>query len=163
MTYVNARILQQLGLSQAAVDTLVQLNRDAQNAAIYPVANPASAIWRSDGAGVFPPDNPTADIVMTFYDAAGVSVAVRTLRGTLTTASGNISVTNVSSSGLTTSYILYGNATTSARADVALDMGNGHTTEASVSWISLDNSVSGATPVTIDGGSGGGGGGGGAK
>jgi hypothetical protein len=163
VTYVNARILQRLGLSQAATDTLVNLNRDAQNAAIYAVANPSSALWRSDTSGVFPASDPTADLVMTFYGADGVAVAVRTLRGTLTSSTGNISVTNVSSTGLATTYVLYGNASTSVRADIALDMGNGRITEASVSWASFDNSVAGATPDTIDGGSGGGGGGGGAK
>lgn len=129
----------------------------------YGVGNPPTFIWRSDSAGVFPAGDPTADLVMTFYDPDGAAVAVRTLRGTLESSTGNITVTDVSSSGLATSYVLYGDGTDSVRADIMVVLETGKELEASLTWNSLDLSVAGGTPTVISGGSGGGGGGGGAK
>lgn len=129
----------------------------------YWIGSPGSNVWRSDGAGVYPADNPTADLTIEFFSVDGAVFALRTLRGTLTTSNGNISVTNVTATGSTTSYVLYGNASGSVRADVSVVLPTGKTMEGSLTWNSVDMSVAGATPTTITGGGGGGGGGGGAK
>ena len=129
----------------------------------YFIGSPGSNVWRSDGAGVYPADNPTADLTIEFFSVDGAVFALRTLRGTLTTSNGNISVTNVTATGSTTSYVLYGNASGSVRADVSVTLPTGKTMEGSLTWNSVDMSVAGATPTTITGGGGGGGGGGGAK
>ena len=129
----------------------------------YWIGSPGSNVWRSDGAGVYPAADPTADLTIEFFDTEGVSFSLRTLRGTLTSSNGTIAVTNVSSSGAATSYVLYGNGTSSVRADVSVTLPTGKTMEGSLTWNSVDMSVAGATPTTITGGGGGGGGGGGAK
>lgn len=166
MTVINSRLLYAAGLTRAAVESIIGIKRDADAAAessAYGVGNPATFVWRSDNAGVFPASDPSVDLVMTFFDPSGESIAVRTMRGTLESSGGNITVSSVSSSGRPTEFVVYGGGTDSARADISVTLDSGRIIEASVSWSALDLSVAGGTPGTVSGGGGGGGGGGGAK
>lgn len=149
MTYLNARLLQKSGLNRVAVDSLIDLKKDADEAAessSYGKGDPASYVARSDPAGVFPAGNPATDLTMNFYDPDGAQIAQRVLRGTLTTSAGTYAVTNVSSSGLTTSYALTGDGTDSVRADVQVTLASGKVLSAALTWNAIDNSSSGGTP-----------------
>lgn len=121
----------------------------ANNAAAYAVSVPNGAVWNADAAtGTAPAGDPTVDIITTFYDKAQASVAVRTLRGTLTSAAGTIAVTNVSSSGLTTSYVLVNDGTESVQAQITVTFGDSSKTTRTVSWNFMDPSVAGRTPAS---------------
>ena len=149
MTYINARLLRSLGFDQSSVAALLKLKQDADEAAessSYGKGDPASYVARSDPSGNFPAGDPATDLTMNFYDPDGVQIAQRVLRGTLTTSAGTYAVTNVSSSGLTTSYVLTGNATDSVRADVQVTLASGKVLSAALTWNAIDNSSSGGTP-----------------
>lgn len=152
MRVTNVRHLYSSGLTKPAIDALIELDTattNAGNSATKGLGNPASFVWNSDGAGVFPAGNPTRDLVMTFTDPDGNTVSVRTLRGTLTTAAGTIAVTNVSSSGdLSNSYVLVDDGTASVRADITITLGDGRLLTETLSWTAVDVSTAGGTPVT---------------
>ena len=102
-------------------------------------------IWNTDPSGVYPAGNPTRDLVVPFYDVDGNQIATRTLRGTLTSSSGLIAVTPVSTTGDATTYALIDDGTASVRADVT------HTDSGainSLSWSSVDISTAGGTPAS---------------
>ncbi len=120
----------------------------AAQSAAHTIGNPSSFVWNSDTSGVYPAGNPTRDLVLTFYDEDSVEIAERTLRGTLTTASGNISITAVSNTGLSTTYSTTGNASPSARADITVTLSGGQELTGSLAWSSVDLSVAGGTPGT---------------
>lgn len=142
------------------IEELIKANNDNVNTAntdisvatastIVGIGNPASFVWNSDTAGVFPASDPTRDLVMSFEDSSGTVVATRTLRGTLTSSSGDISITAVSSTettGYSTSYSTIDNATASARADIVLATPQSTQVKASLAWTSVDLSVAGGTP-----------------
>lgn len=117
----------------------------ALSSSAYAIANPPGHVWRSDPSGVYPASDPTQDSTMTFYDADGNSLGAAILRATLTSASGNISVTTVSL-GTDVSYVLDGDGTDSVRADVTYTLSSGKQLVASMSWNSIDISTAGATP-----------------
>lgn len=128
----------------------------------YWIGQPGSIIWRSDSSGVYPAGDPEEDLYISFYDVDATVIATRTLRGTLESSTGNITVTNVASTGLTSEYALYGDGTDSVRADIIVTLNTGSTIQGSLTWNSIDLSTSGTTPGTTSG-TGGGGGGGGTK
>ena len=122
---------------------------EALRASIYGLVTPPSTTWNSTAAGVFLAGNPTRDITINFYNNIGVSVASRVLRGTMTSATGVIAVTSVSSTtttGYSTSYALVGDGTKYVRADVTLTMPTGTVKKYSASWNSIDESVAGGGP-----------------
>lgn len=119
----------------------------AISSSAYAVGNPPSFVWRSDTSGVFPAGDPTQDSLMTFYDPDGVSLGAITLRGTLTTSSGNIAITEVSAdSGI--AYTVDGDGTDSVRADITITLSSGKLLTSSLSWNSIDLSVAGGTPAS---------------
>ena len=123
----------------------------AARSSAFATSVPSGYVWNSTTAGVFPAGDPTFDIATTFFDEAGTSVAVRTLRGTLTSASGTIAVTNVSSSantGYSTAYSLTNDGTASVLATMTLTLPDSSEFEHSVSWNAIDLSVAGGTPAT---------------
>ena len=116
---------------------------------ISPLGNPASFVWNSDAAGVFPAGDPTRDLVLSFIDKDNVIVATRTLRGSLTSASGNISVTAVSvtnTTGFSTIYTLVDDGAMSVRADICLTTSFGTKITGSLAWSTVDLSVAGGSP-----------------
>lgn len=119
---------------------------DAAESTYYAIGNPATFVWNSDTSGTFPAGDPTRDLSLTFYDPDGNAVAVRTLRGTLTSSAGTIAVTNVSSSGLTTAYSLVDDSAASVRADITVTLSSGKQITASLAWTAFDESVAGGTP-----------------
>lgn len=104
---------------------------------------PASHVWRSDTAGVFPAGDPTRDLVAVFYQD-GVQVATRTIRGQLTSASGAIAVTDQANTGEATTINTM-LAADSARVDITHTDSGAIT---SVSFTSVDVSVAGGSPAT---------------
>jgi len=122
----------------------------ADNAGAYAISVPPGHNWISqdDGSGTFTAGNPTRDIVTTFYNKSKTSIAVRTLRGTLTTAAGTIAVTNVSNSGLTTSFALTDDASDAVKADITVTFGDGSKLVHGVSWTAGDISAALSIPST---------------
>lgn len=103
-----------------------------------------SAVWRSDDAGVFPAGDPTEDKVVVF-NTDGVQVATRTIRGSLTSSSGDIEATDQASTGEATTINIVNDNTDSVRVDVT------HTASgaiATASFSSVDQSIAGLTPVS---------------
>lgn len=134
--------------AQTAADTA---QTSADNAGTFWVVTPASQLWNTDTAGVHEAGNPTQDSVFTLRNKDDTSdLAVRTLKGTMTTASGNITVTNVSSSGLTTVFVLdpTNNADPTVKATVTATFADGSKTTGTASWSSVDETVAGGTPVS---------------
>jgi hypothetical protein len=155
---INARLMYQLGFSRPVVESLLEVERNlgtaqataeaASESTHYALGNPASFVWNSDPSGVFPAGNPTRDLTLTFYDPDGANLSSRTLRGTLASATGLITVTAVSVTGLATTYNLIDDGTASVRADVTVTFASGTTLTASLAWTSVDLSVAGGTPAT---------------
>lgn len=136
----------------------------ATESTYYGIGSPPTYVWRSDPSGVFPASDPSTDLTLTFFDPDGNQIAERTLRGTLESSSGEITVTNVSSTGLETTYALYGDGSDSVRADVSVTLSSGKTIQSSLTWNAVDNSQAGGTPFSLSGSGGvGSGGGGGTK
>jgi len=116
--------------------------------AVYAKSVPASFAWTSDPAGAHVAGNPAEDILTTFYDRSGTAIATRTLRGTMTSATGNIAVTAVSNTGLTTAYVLTDDGTTSVLATITVTLEDGATFDHTTAWSSVDISVETGTPAT---------------
>lgn len=141
-------LFKRTGGDDDAVDTALTTAQNAEGAATYELSDRSPFVWNSDPSGVFPAGDPTTDITITFYDADGNSIATRTLRGTLESSTGNISVTNVSSSGLSTTYTLTGDGETSVRAEVTVTLASGKVKTGAIGWSSVDLSAAGGTPST---------------
>lgn len=149
--------------AQSAADTAQTAADTAQASAASAAADAATAQTAADnaagsstyhddngpqiwfGSGAHYSGNPTQDITVTFYDKDDTQVAQRVLRGSLTSSSGNIAVTNVSSSGLTTAYTLTGNNTSNVKATVTVTLADSSTYRAtgSIYWSSIDAAVEG--------------------
>lgn len=94
-------------------------------------------IWTTSNAGAYPAGNPTKDLVVTFY-RDGSSVATRTLRGTLTSGTGSITVADQANTGEATTISIVNNTSTNVRVFVT------HTASkqiAAVSFTSLNTTV----------------------
>jgi len=135
-------LLERTGGDTDAVDGAQTTGDNAQHSMN---GDPSSYIWNADAAGTFPGDD-TADLTMNVEDKDGTNVATRVLRGSFVNATEVISVTNVSSTGLTTSYVVANDASESVRADVTVTFADGTQSTSSLSWSVLDPSVSGGTP-----------------
>ena len=101
-------------------------------------------VWHTDDTGTQPPNNDTRDLIATFYDEDGTSIATRTLRGTYTTAADTIAVTAQATSGEATTYSLTDDGTASVLAEVE------HTasrTRMTLSWSFVDETVAGGIPA----------------
>ena len=136
-----------VALAQAAADTAQTAANTAQAQAnlsgVIGLGQPF--VWNSTAAGVMPAGDPTRDLIARFYDKAGLEIATRTLKGSLTSATGNIAVTAVSVTGQATTYALTDDATKAVRADVKHTASN---KIATLSWAAVDESVAGGTPAT---------------
>ena len=107
------------------------------------------AFFNADGTGTWPAGNPTLDITTKFYDKDDAEIASRVLRGTLTSATGNIAVTNVSTSGLTTSYALTGDGSGAVKATITLTLGDGSKYRTTVNWGAINPNVAGSLSFTF--------------
>ena len=125
-------------------------NNSAQSAGQFN-AVPSGIVWNSDPTtGNWPAGNPTEDISIDFRDTddSVLTGSTITLRGTLTTASGNIAVTEVGSSSSSVTFTLIDDGTGSVKADVMYTLGSGSKLRGTVSWNAQDVSTAGTTPVT---------------
>lgn len=128
--------------AQSAADTAQDAASNAAGTSSYHESN-SPVYWYTDGAGTYPAGNPSADITTTFYDQDDNQIAQRVLRGTLATATGNITVAAQSNSGLTTTFALSGNGTTAVQATITVTLGDGSKYRAVVNWGSIDVSTGG--------------------
>ena len=164
---INVRDLYAAGLSRAAVESLVALAKlaeaaeaaaaaaqaqadtalvtasNASGSSSYWLATPNRYVWTSDPTSAFAPGDPQQDITATLYDQDAVQIAQGVLRGTMTSATGNIAVTSVSTSGLTNSFSLAGNNSTGVTATIQATLADGSVSATSVSWASVDISIPG--------------------
>ena len=101
--------------------------------------------WYDAGAG-YPAGDPDADLVITARDNTGTQIATMTVRGSLTTSSGNIAL-SVQSESATATYaideVFAGSGTQSATATITVTLPDASTTVGILSWSSNDISVGG--------------------
>jgi len=154
---LNARLLRAAGLSQASVQALMDVEKDlTQNVTDTATAQTQADlsghtgvgmnfVWHTDDTGTQPPNNDTRDLIATFYDEDGNSIATRTLRGTYTQAADTIAVTAQATSGEATTYTLIDDGTASVQAIVTHTASNKKTT---LSWSFVDETVAGGVPVS---------------
>lgn len=151
--YFNAR--QWVGYSPPQIEFMRQLTQGVDTAQTTAEAAatsgdlktfgvPSSFVWNSDPSGVFTAGNPTRDLVAVF-NTDGVQVASRTLRATLTSATGLIAVTAVTTTGEATTYTLIDDGTESVQARITHTISGAITT---LSWAAVDLSVAGGTPTS---------------
>lgn len=94
------------------------------------------------GNGSVPAGDPTKDITITVFDQGDNVVATRVLRGTLATATGTITVSSVSNTGLVTSFTTPA-AASSVQSTVTVTFADGSMRRHTVSWAYLDVNVGG--------------------
>jgi len=140
-------------LKEAYNDNVDILNSDvtaAKNASTSFRGEPGQTLWTTDGSGVYPAGDPTADLVANFYDSTGTVIASRTCEGTLDSSAGTISVTDAAkaTSGLTTSVTTVNDGTTSVRVDVELTLADGSKVSGSLAWNAVDTTTASTTPAT---------------
>lgn len=123
--------------AQSSADSAATAASNAAGSSSYGIAVPNQQLWWADGTGTYPASDPTADITITFYDQDDAVIATRVLRGTLTTATGLIAVTNVSSTGLTTAYTLTGDGSSSVIATVTVTLSDGSIYRTRASWSAI--------------------------
>lgn len=123
--------------AQTSADAAATSAGNAAGSSSYGIAVPNQQLWWADGTGTYPAGNPTADITITFYDQDDAVIATRVLRGTLTTATGLIAVTNVSNTGLTTAYSLTGDGSSSVIATVTVTLSDGSIYRTRASWSAI--------------------------
>ncbi len=123
--------------SVTAVDTKV----DANNVHGQDVL----ATWYTDAAGVWPAGNPTKDLTVPFTGTGLGATTSHTVRGTLNSTNGHITITDVSEVGDDTSYSrVDGDGTTTDGHAVITHVASGATGKASFS--ALDLSGAGGSP-----------------
>ena len=130
---------------------IVTSQTSADNAGSYWIVTPASQVWNSDSVGVHKAGDPEQDILFTLYDKSGSAVATRTLKGTMTTASGNITITTTGTpTGLTTAATFdpATNADVTVKANMKATFADGSESIVGASWSSVDISVAGGTPAS---------------
>jgi hypothetical protein len=150
-------------ISREARILIAQLASEASRRGTYGVD--VSYEWRSDVDGVFPgpdasgpwPTGLVADLVVVFYTESA-QVATMTIRGFLTTATGQVHASELAHTGqaLTARFVTAASGDT-VRVDVT------HTASgsiASASFRSVDHSHAGGSPEDLQFGGGGGGSGG---
>jgi len=177
-TLQTVRALYAAGLTKDAVDQIVQITTQADagvtdaaaaqadattgiadaataqtsadNAGAFWVVTPASHVWNSDTSGTHEAGNPTQDVLFTLRDVTDSSaLATATLRGTMTSATGNITVSLTGSdTGLTTTkaYDPTNNADPTVKATVTATHADGSKSVGVASWSSVDESTAGGTP-----------------
>ena len=123
--------------AQTAANTAQTTADAAENTSAYIVPSPRQVIWFGD---TVPLGDPTRDITFTVKDKDDVTVATRVLRGTLTTSAGTIAVTSVSSSGLTTAFVLTNDGTANVRAEVTVTFADGSKRTKEGGWLYIDTS-----------------------
>lgn len=135
---------------QEDVTTLNTGISNAKNAATSFRGEPGFTMWTTDGSGVYPAGDPTADLVANFYDSSGTEIASRTVEVQLDSSAGTISVTNTAkaTSGLTTTPTTVNNGSTSVRVDVVLALSDGSKVSGSLSANAVDTTTASTTPAT---------------
>jgi len=121
----------------------------ADNSGAYWVNTPSGQVWNSDTAGVHEAGDPDQDILFTLYDTAGTAIATRTLKGSMTTASGSITISTTGTpTGLTTvaTYDPATNADVTVKANMKATFADGSVIFTSASWSSVDLTAAGGTP-----------------
>jgi len=95
--------------------------------------------------------NPTQDILFTLYDNSGAAIATTTLKGTMTSATGAITITTTGTdTGLTTTQTFdpATNADVSVKANVTATFADGSQIVTSAGWSSVDETAAGGTPAS---------------
>lgn len=113
--------------------------------------SPSSHAWNSDTAGTHEAGNPTQDILFTLLDKNNVTIATRTLKGTMTSASGNITVTETGTpTGLSTTVVYdpTNNADPTVKATVVVAFNDGSSAITIATWSAVDESTAGGTPAS---------------
>lgn len=136
--------------AQNTANTAQTTAEEAKNASTSFRGEPGFTTWTTDGSGVYPAGDPTADLVANFYDSTGTEVASRTVEFTLTSAAGTISATDASkaTSGLTTTVATVNDSSTSVRVDVTLELADGSKISGSLSANAIDTTTASTTPAT---------------
>lgn len=98
-----------------------------------------------NGASSWLPGTYTSDITFTFYKD-GATIATRVLRATLTAATGNIAITNVSTTGETTNYVVSSNGTASVSITVTHSSSGVKATESVLAVKSGEKGDAGISP-----------------
>ena len=101
----------------------------------------ASAAFFTDSSGVWPAGNPVTNLVVRFTGQA----STRTVKGTLTTSTGLITLANVSSTGLATTIVASGSGTSDAKY-VVTQTASGAVGIATWVAIDVDDAGSGGSP-----------------
>lgn len=115
------------------------------------IPDPSGKTWWTNSSGSYPLGNPAQDIVFTIYDVGGSSVGTRTVTATLNSATGTISVSTGSSTGITTSVAYTGNSSTAVLITVTATLSSGKIVKGTASVSSLDLSSSGSAPASGSG------------
>jgi len=142
-----------MGADDDFVDTartdVVTSQTSANNSGAYWIVSPEAQGWNTDGAGAHEAGNPSQTILFTLKDNKDVTIATASLIGTLTTASGNITVAATGvDTGLTTTKVFdpTSNADPTVVARVTATFADGSKVTGSRSWSAVDVSVAGGTP-----------------
>lgn len=123
---------------------------EAKNASTSFRGEPSGTLWTTDGSGVYPAGDPTADLVANFYDSTGTVIASRTVEVTLDSSAGTISVTDAAkaTSGLTTTPTTVNDGSSSVRIDVELTLSDGSKVSGSLQANAIDTTTASTTPAT---------------
>lgn len=135
--------------ANTAQTTATTAQTSADNAGSYWVNTPSSQAWNTDTSGVHEAGDPTQDILFTLFDKTGSSIATRTIRGQLTTATGLVSLSTTGTpTGLTTTVAFdpVGNNSATVKALITATFGDGSQTVGTAAWSAVDETVAGGTP-----------------
>lgn len=117
----------------------------AQSSGYLEFPNGRQGTWTDVGAG-FPAGNPNRDFTVTARNNAGTQIAQMVVRGALTTATGNITLSVQSESASTDHSIdevFSGSGTQSATATITVTLPDSSQLVGILSWLSVDLSVEG--------------------
>ena len=157
MTIQTVRQLYAAGLTKGAVDQLVALDGATDAATAAAAAATASSllgrVWgedvgadfRTDPGGLWPIGDPSKDVVVQFFGAGlTVSPTTRTIRVTLTSSSGDVTLTDQGGAGDATTVVIThaspatdGNALVTHTASGAIGKATGQ---------AVNNSTAGGSP-----------------
>ena len=138
-------------LFSTAQTDITTAQTSADNAGAHWVNSPSGQVWNTDTAGAHEVGNPTQDILFTLYDNSGAAIATTTLKGTMTSATGAITITTTGTdTGLTTTQTFdpATNADVSVKANVTATFADGSQIVTSAGWSSVDETAAGGTPAS---------------
>jgi len=113
--------------------------------------NPGGKVWNADKDGTWETGDPTFDLVAELLDKSDTVVASRTVRGTLDSTDGSITVSSESqsnNSGYSNTPNTIGNDSHAVRVDVVFTLPGGEKVTHQLSWSSIDPNTAGGAPAT---------------